>query len=156
MCDAGKTVKALGETENKSLEFYVTKGLENNPCAAGIRQRVFVAEQGFVNEFDETDKNAFHGTLFVNGRAASTVRLFEEDNGWHIGRIAVLPEFRKTGLGAETVKRAEELAREMKIEKLSLSAQLRVKEFYERLGYKAEGDVYYDECCPHILMTKTL
>lgn len=53
------TVKNLDKSENKSLEFYVTKGLENNPCAAEIRQKVFVVEQGFVNEFDETDKTAF-------------------------------------------------------------------------------------------------
>ena len=28
--------------------------------------------------------------------------------------------------------------------------------FYEKLGYRAYGDVYKDEYCPHIAMKKTL
>jgi predicted GNAT family N-acyltransferase len=37
-----------------------------------------------------------------------------------------------------------------------LSAQVRVKGFYEKLGYKMTGDVYDDEGVPHILMYKEL
>ena len=74
----------------------------------------------------------------------------------HIGRVAVLKKFRGMGLGAQIMKKAEEFARENKISKISLSAQKRVQGFYEKLGYKAQGDIYYDEFCPHIMMTKEL
>ena len=39
---------------------------------------------------------------------------------------------------------------------VTLSAQLRASGFYEKQGYKKHGDEYYDEYCPHVLMTKAL
>ncbi|MDD6355176.1 MAG: GNAT family N-acetyltransferase [Oscillospiraceae bacterium] len=39
---------------------------------------------------------------------------------------------------------------------ISLSAQLRVKKFYELSGYQASGDIYFDEYCEHIHMEKIL
>ncbi|MDE8715150.1 GNAT family N-acetyltransferase, partial [Veillonella atypica] len=30
------------------------------------------------------------------------------------------------------------------------------KPFYESLGYKAEGEEYLDEGCPHVIMRKKL
>ena len=139
-----------------SIEFETAKGIENAPFAKKIRQEVFVSEQGFVNEFDNIDSEAYHIVAFVDGEQAAAARLFEEDRGWHIGRVAVLKKFRGTGLGAQIMKKAEEFARENKISKISLSAQKRVQGFYEKLGYKAQGDIYYDEFCPHIMMTKEL
>lgn len=40
--------------------------------------------------------------------------------------------------------------------KITLSAQKRVKLFYEKNGYTAQGDEYLDEFCPHIHMSKIL
>lgn len=139
-----------------SIEFETAKGIENAPFAKKIRREVFVSEQGFVNEFDNIDSEAYHIVAFVDGEQAAAARLFEEDRGWHIGRVAVLKKFRGMGLGAQIMKKAEEFARENKISKISLSAQKRVQGFYEKLGYKAQGDIYYDEFCPHIMMTKEL
>lgn len=139
-----------------SIEFETAKGIENAPFAKKIRQEVFVSEQGFVNEFDNIDSEAYHIVAFVDGEQAAAARLFEEDRGWHIGRVAVLKKFRGMGLGAQIMKKSEEFARENKISKISLSAQKRVQGFYEKLGYKAQGDIYYDEFCPHIMMTKEL
>ena len=38
----------------------------------------------------------------------------------------------------------------------SLSAQVQAKPFYESLGYRAEGEEYLDEGCPHVMMRKVL
>ena len=38
----------------------------------------------------------------------------------------------------------------------ALSAQVRASGFYEKLGYKKMGDIYYDEYCEHIHMEKSL
>ena len=38
----------------------IAKGLANNADARLIRQQVFVEEQGFVNEFDDIDHEAYH------------------------------------------------------------------------------------------------
>ncbi len=39
---------------------------------------------------------------------------------------------------------------------LEVSAQVRVKEFYKKLGYKEVGEIYFDEYCEHITMEKEL
>ncbi len=122
-----------------------------------IRTEVFVEEQGFKNEFDGSDNICLHIVLFENGMPAAAGRIFPPENGiCVIGRIAVRKDFRGNKLGAEIVRLLEEKAREMCAERTSLSAQCRVMKFYEKLGYKASGEVYNDEFCPHIYMEKNL
>ncbi len=125
--------------------------------ARKIRQDVFMTEQGFSYEFDETDYISTHILLFCDGIPTGTGRLFKDNDGsWHIGRIAVRKEFRKKNLGVEVMLRIEEKARELGAEKVVLSAQCRVRGFYEKCGYKAYGEVYLDESCEHIRMEKLL
>ena len=50
----------------------------------------------------------------------------------------------------------EKQAEKVGYKEVGLSAQTRVQQFYEKLGYRAYGDVYKDEYCPHIAMKKTL
>lgn len=126
--------------------------------AKNIRQKVFIEEQKFKDEFDETDDISIHILTFMNNYAVGTARMFTEDEGesYHIGRVAVLPEYRKHHLGATLVNAAVEKARELGAEKCVLSAQVRVKDFYKKLGFVEHGEEYLDEYCPHIYMEKTL
>lgn len=126
--------------------------------AKEIRQNVFIEEQGFVNEFDETDSTALHLVLYINGNAVGTARMFTENSGksYHFGRIAVLKQYRGLHLGAEIVNAMCGKAKSLGAEKCELSAQCRVKDFYKSLGFEESGDVYYDEFCPHIYMEKKL
>ncbi len=126
--------------------------------AAEIRQKVFVEEQKFENEFDGIDKISFHFVLYKDGVAAGTARMFTEDGGktYQIGRVAVLPEYRKYKFGSEIMNAALKKAAELGGEKAAVSAQCRVRHFYESLGFSASGSVYYDEYCPHVHMEKVL
>jgi len=122
-----------------------------------IRTEVFIEEQGFKNEFDESDGQCLHLVIFSDGTPAAAGRIFPPENGiCIIGRIAALRNFRGKNLGAEAVRLLEEKARELGAKRTALSAQCRVAEFYEKLGYKASGEVYNDEFCPHIHMEKNL
>ena len=48
-------------------------------CAAEIRQKVFVEEQGFQNEFDNIDLNAVHFVLFDDSDVLiGTCRVFKD------------------------------------------------------------------------------
>ena len=64
-----------------------------------IRKAVFMQEQGFYNEFDETDKISTHVVLYnTDGKPVATGRLFpdsDKPNSYIIGRVAVLKEFRR-------------------------------------------------------------
>lgn len=126
--------------------------------ASIIRQKVFIEEQGFKSEFDETDSVSLHAVLYKDGTAAATGRMFTEDGGksYHLGRIAVLKEYRHFHLGSELVNAMCNKAKESGALRCVLSAQCRVKNFYNTLGFTESGDVYLDEECPHIHMEKEL
>lgn len=127
-------------------------------CAKDIRQQVFIKEQGFINEFDDIDKCAWHLVVYDEETPLACCRFFRGDtpNEFIIGRLAVLKEHRGKQLGALMIKEAEKYIKSIGGEKLSLSAQLRVKEFYEKQGFTASGDTYFDEYCEHIHMEKAL
>lgn len=124
--------------------------------SAAIRQQVFVEEQQFHNEFDDIDEYATHLVIYDEDTAVATGRLYGEEGIAHIGRVAVLPEYRGQRLGAMVVNELEKEAVRQGYKKLVLSAQCRVRPFYEKQGYVAVGDTYFDEYCEHIQMEKTL
>ena len=116
-----------------------------------IRIDVFMKEQGFSKEFDEIDETAKFVLLSIDGKAAG-----KEVGSAYIGRLAVRREFRGQRLGATIMIAAENTIRKAGFKTCGLSAQVQARPFYESLGYKAEGDEYLDEDCPHIFMRKVL
>lgn len=125
--------------------------------ARAIREAVFVREQGFVNEFDHIDGKAVHFVLYIDGQAAGTCRIYcGDDNEFHLGRLAVMSGYRGMSLGKMLIAEAERCVSDMGGENISLSAQVRVKDFYEKCGYSAVGEEYLDEKCLHIKMVKEL
>ena len=128
--------------------------------AADIRVKVFVDEQGFSKdlEFDEFEEKATHIVGFCHGNFAATSRFYYHEgfNAYLIGRIAVLKEHRGKGLGGEIVTAAEEEIKKLGGTRTVIHAQLRVKEFYESLGYSAFGEVDLEEGVEHIMMQKNL
>lgn len=123
-----------------------------------IRQTVFVDEQGFIDEFDEIDKIAVHGVMYDGNKPVATFRAFREDGSdeYHIGRIAVVKEYRGTGIGLALMEKAKEKIEELGGKEIVLSSQMQAKGFYEKAGYTGEGEVYLDQDCPHILMRMKL
>ena len=134
----------------------VAVGLTNLPDAIPVREAVFMKEQGFENEFDAIDDTATHLVIYKDGTPVATGRLYEDEAGYHIGRVAVLKEYRGLHLGAEILRVLEEEARKLGYPQISLSAQTRVQAFYERNGYVSQNDLHYDEFCPHVTMIKSL
>lgn len=132
-------------------------GKENFDDPKMIRELVFVEEQGFQNEFDEIDERANHLVIYDQEKAIGTGRLFVKDESTMIiGRIAILKQYRGKSLGNLLVTVLENKAKELGYCQIELSAQQRAQGFYEKLGYQAVNEVYYDEYCPHITMIKLL
>ncbi len=121
-----------------------------------IRTEVFIDEQGFKDEFDETDKICSHIVLYDNETPVATCRYFKENGIYHIGRVAVIKEYRNKHLGNEIIKIAEAEILKENGKQIEVSAQVRIKDFYNKLGYKEFGEVYFDEYCEHIAMKKAL
>lgn len=138
------------------MEYKIFKELPEN--AKLIRETVFVKEQGFKEEFDSVDLIATHIVIYNDGKPAAVGRYFNEGNSptYHIGRVAVMKEYRGLGYGKDIMDIAEKHIKAEGGEKIEVSAQLQAKPFYEKCGYTAVGDIYYDEHCKHILMFKNI
>ena len=74
----------------------------------------------------------------------------------HIGRLAVLEEYRGRGLGAEAVRALIEEAENRGMNRVYLGAQVHAKGFYEKLGFSAYGEPYVEANIKHILMERYL
>lgn len=123
-----------------------------------IREDVFIKEQGFQNEFDDIDEIAAHALLLIDSKPVATLRYFysKEHQSYCIGRVAVRIEYRKYHLGSLLMRITETKMKNEGISKIGLSAQVRVKKFYESLGYHETDSTYLDEGCPHVWMEKDL
>jgi len=129
--------------------------------AMRIRFAVFVEEQRVPPELetDAYDVMAIH-LLAVEeetGEPIGTARIVDVGSGVaKIGRIAVLPDYRGSGVGASLMRVALDRARGTGHNVALLDAQLPVLGFYERLGFVAEGPVFDDAGIPHRRMTLQL
>lgn len=126
--------------------------------AKNIREEVFVKEQNFQNEFDDIDNSAFHIVMYYNSKPVACCRIFEgkNDDEYTAGRIAVIKEYRGKHLGQMIMSQIEKTVKVLGGTKISLSAQVRAKGFYQAFGYKQSGEIYFDEYCEHIHMEKIL
>ena len=137
------------------MEFKIYKRLPDE--AKAIRCEVFCNEQGFINEFDETDEISAHLVAFDNEKPIATCRIFKDENeAYTIGRVAVVKAWRGKNVGAHILAEAENYIRNEGGKEISVSAQTRVEEFYKKQGFTPIGSVYLDEDCPHIKMVKKL
>lgn len=122
----------------------------------GIRREVFVVEQDvpIEIELDGADPDCRHLlALDPDGRAIGTARM--QASG-HIGRIAVVADWRKRRVGSRLVEAMIERARAAGLESVDLDSQVHALGFYEKLGFGARGDVFMEAGIPHQNMVKRL
>ena len=122
-----------------------------------IREAVFVREQGFSHdgEFDAIDGTATHLLAFIGDAPVGTARLYIQDGEGRIGRIAVLIDERRHGIGAALVRAGLAILAERGVSMVGLSAQVAAIPFYRRLGFREDGPETLDEGVPHRLMRRT-
>ncbi|GAA3544842.1 hypothetical protein GCM10022394_26090 [Zobellella aerophila] len=78
------------------------------PPIRAIRDAVFIGEQNIDPglEFDGLDGSAIHALVAVEGTYVGTGRMLDDG---HIGRIAILRDYRGRGLGAKLVQHAGDI-----------------------------------------------
>jgi len=123
--------------------------------AAPIRLVVFVQEQGVPPELemDRMDAQCVHALAFDGERAVGTGRLLPDG---HIGRMAVLKEFRGKGLGGAVLAKLMEAAKSRGDREVVLSAQVQAMPFYLAYGFEPVGEVYEEAGIPHRDMRRDL
>ena len=127
--------------------------------ARALREEVFVAEQGFKNEFDEHESDCICLVLKLDGLPIATGRLVKIDPAtYQVGRVAVKKEYRGQRIGSYLLAFLSEKAKELGANALVAHAQLDKQNFYRRNGFEdfGEGAVDFDEGVPHIYLRKQL
>lgn len=116
-----------------------------------IRCKVFMCEQNVdpLIEMDDEDKTCMHYILEDDNTIIATCRVLEHDDIWHLGRIAVLKEYRNKHYGSKLIKDMIMLAKSKNIKKIELGAQVHAIPFYESLGFKAHGEIFMDADIEH-------
>ena len=127
-------------------------------AALELRHRVFVDEQGVNPEADRDgrDGEALHLVAVRGERLVGTCRVIVEEGVGRLGRMAVEPELRGGGIGAELLGEAERASSAAGAGRMRLHAQLSARSLYERAGYEPAGEVFLEEGIEHMTMEKPL
>jgi predicted GNAT family N-acyltransferase len=126
------------------------------PRLQAVRLAVFVREQGvpLELEWDEHDPISRHVIAETqDGTAVGTGRLLADG---HIGRMAVLREWRKHGVGSALLQALMAMAREAGMREVVLHAQTHALGFYTRHGFRPEGEVFLEAGIAHRTMRRQL
>lgn len=123
--------------------------------ASPIRFEVFVREQRVPAEIelDDQDGVSLHAIGFIGGKAVATGRLLPDG---HIGRMAVLKEWRGRGLGGALLARLIDAARRRGDREVALSAQVHAVDFYRAHGFRPVGEAYVEAGIDHQAMVRAL
>lgn len=116
------------------------------------RQEVFLMEQRIVcRDFDGVDYDALHCFLWEGDRVVAYMRAFMCDGGIRLGRFLTVRH--GEGLGRRLMELSLPVVKErFNSESISFHAQRHARGFYEKLGFRAVGEVFLEEGIEHINM----
>ncbi|UPT72065.1 MAG: GNAT family N-acetyltransferase [Flavobacterium sp. JAD_PAG50586_2] len=125
-----------------------------------LRSEVFVVEQNCVyQDVDGKDSKALHLIGEDNGQTVAYARLFKPNDYFDeasIGRVVVKQVYREKKLGHVLMKEAiDTIVSEFHETKITISAQLYLKKFYESHGFIQTSETYLEDDIPHIQMKRS-
>ena len=124
-----------------------------------LRSEVFVVEQDCVyQDLDFKDQKSLHVFGYKNDKIVAYTRIFKPgdyfDNA-SIGRVIIAKSERKFGFGHDLIKASIDVIKtEFKVDKITISAQLYLKKFYQMHHFFQVGEGYLEDGIPHIRMIK--
>jgi predicted GNAT family N-acyltransferase len=117
-----------------------------------IRKTVFVEEQACPEDIEwEFEEESNHYAAELNGTIVGTARWRFTDKGIKLERFAVLKPYRNHEVGKALLLRI--LADTQAHNKLRyLHAQLPARNFYQRHGFTAQGEHFWEADIEHVKM----
>lgn len=119
-----------------------------------VRTRVFVLEQNVPpeEEIDAIDASCVHAVARdAAGKPVGCGRLLDDGR---IGRMAVLKEWRGTGVGGAVLQALIDVAQSRGNPRVYLHSQTHAIPFYAKYGFVAHGPEFMDCDIPHREMTR--
>lgn len=125
------------------------------PHCLAIRQTVFHVEQAIdpARDIDDAESACLHYLFSQHNVPFATCRARLVDDVVKLERFAMLKAYRGQGLAGPCFKAAMDSALEkFGANKIKIGAQAYLQNFYSRLGFQPEGDLFDDANIPHIMM----
>ena len=132
-----------------------TRFQDDMDAIKSIRQQVFIEEQQVPVEleWDGLDDDAVQLLVTKNGKPVATSRMLSDG---HIGRMAVMADYRHQGLGSQMLLKLIEIAKQNGLSRVFLSAQVEAIDFYQKYGFTVDSETYMDAGIPHKDMSLNL
>jgi len=146
----------MGGNMSSPFTVHLISWHDGEPLLRSIREKVFIQEQGVPAEleWDGKDEACHHAlALTANGEAVGCGRITPDG---HIGRVAVMPEWRHKRIGSAILELLVDYARTQHYDQVELNAQVQVMPLYKSFGFEAKGKVFMDANIPHRKMTLKL
>ena len=133
------------------MQVNVVRWASHAAVLSDIRRRVFIDEQRVPEalEWDGLDAHATHFLVYADALPVGCARLLADG---HIGRMAVLPDYRGQGAGRALLATVLQHARQQTLSWLYLNAQTHAAGFYARCGFQPVGAEFPDADIPHLRM----
>ena len=126
-----------------------------------LRSEVFVVEQDCVYlDLDNKDQISVHVFQNEKDEIVAYTRIFKSGDYYKnpsIGRVVVSKKNRGKDLGKKImIYSIEYINKNLKGEKIELSAQIYLEKFYKDLGFYRTGEDYLEDGIPHQRMIKEI
>ncbi|NJO80685.1 MAG: GNAT family N-acetyltransferase [Cyanobacteria bacterium RM1_2_2] len=135
----------------------ITSYTEARADIQAVRCAVFQIEQGVEAslDFDGLDEVAQHIIVFDNEVPIGTARIrYLNRQLAKIERVAVLPAYRNKGIGRHIMQSAIAFLDQQGIPEIKVNSQINAALFYEKLGFRAQGEEFYEANILHIEMRR--
>jgi len=141
---------------NPEFQLLHTNWQQSRTALSAVRRAVFIEEQRVpaALEWDGLDESCYHVLVTAAGnRPVGTGRMKPDG---HIGRMAVLKDYRGQGVGSAILTALLDIARQQQRSEVYLYAQVAAIPFYEKHGFTANGEQFMDAGIPHRSMVRRL
>ncbi len=122
-----------------------------------LRTEVLRKPLGLIFSADdlEKDKSDFLIAGFLHETLVCCCILTDlKNDNFKLRQMAVVADLQGKKIGQNLLVFAEKLAKEKNIKCIELNARLHAKEFYEKCGYKSNGEEFLEVLIPHVKMIK--
>jgi predicted GNAT family N-acyltransferase len=108
------------------------------------------------DELESEKDNMLIGAFEEEDMLGCCMLVEENRDTVRLRQMAVLNDLQGKGIGRALMNFAENIARDRGYKKLSMHARKNVVGFYEKMGYKVQGDEFVEVTIPHYVMVKKL
>ena len=136
------------------MHIFITTFQESSPVIRQVRDAVFGDEQDIPRDLDWDGRDASCIHVLATGPENIPIGTGRLQPDGRIGRLAVLKPHRGRGIGSRMLACLIEAARARGIARVYLHAQTHSVPFYEKCGFRTEGEKFQEAGIPHVNMTR--